>query len=367
MNEYQWYKNALPQAEEYKKTKQKKISYLKTIIISVLSSAIMLTCFSAFVLPHLKPATTIHYAANPEGGQSAANLTQTASAAKQCSDSTVYVSSSGNVGGFFTQRIALGNGSGIIISSDGYIVTGSSVVNSGTDINVTLNNGQKVPAMVVGSDSNMDIAVLKIDADGLIPAVLGNSESLNVGDPVIAVGNPLAPKILNTVTYGIISGINYNVDLQKGVTMNLIQTDAKINSGNAGGGLFNANSEVIGIVISNVQANGDISLSVPINDIKPLLSSFIGVKNEEKNNDTPMIGITATEENYGIVVETVSENYPAAKAGIKVGDVIIKADGMPITTVEKLNQIRITHKRGDAMTVTVFRDGETLDIQIILE
>lgn len=372
MNEYQWYKNSLPAAEDYVplQSKKKNKLWLKTIIISAASSAVLIAAFAAFVMPHMKSPTTIHYSSSSSGAADTSSMSEISVISGKCSDSTVYVSSSGNAGGFFTQQIALGDGSGIIISDDGYIVTSSSVVNSGTEITVTLNDGQKLPAIVVGNDQKTDIAVLKIQADGLVPAILGDSQQLKVGEPVITVGNPLAPKLINTVTYGILSGINDNVTLQKGVSMNLLQTDAYIASGNAGGGLFNSNGEAIGVVISNIQTEGGISLAIPINDIKPLLTSFIGVENSETpdtNADTPMIGITATEEQYGVVVETVSENYPAAKAGIKVGDVIIKVDGTPVKTVAKINEIRITHKRGDTMTATVFRDGETLDIQIVLE
>lgn len=372
MNEYQWYKDSIPSSAEYtcRKKDKKKPSWINTLIISSAASAVLIACFAAFVLPHLKAPTTIHYSSSASSPGSANAPEEGLSAlAKKCSESTVYVSSSGTVGGFFYQQVALGDGSGIIISEDGYIITSSSVVNSGTEISVTLSDGQEIPAMIVGNDQKTDIAILKIDADGLVPAVLGDSQALNIGDSVMAIGNPLAPKMMNTVTYGIISGINDNVALQKGISMNLLQTDAVINSGNAGGALFNANGEVIGVVLTSIQTDSNISLAVPINDVKPLLSSFIGVSGakEQSDSDTPMIGITATEETYGVVVETVSENYPAAKAGIKIGDIIIKIDGIPVTTVAKINEIRITHKRGDTMTATVFREGETLDIPIVLE
>lgn len=372
MNEYQWYKNSLPKESEYtyQPTQKQKKLLPKYILLSVAVSVVLITAFAAIILPHLKTPTTIHYSSNPIAPQTSSELPALSAAARQCSDSTVYISSSGNIGGFFNQHISLGDGSGIIISEDGYIVTSSSVVNSGTDITVTLNDGQKASAVVVGSDTNTDIAVLKIEADKLLPAILGNSDTINVGDPVIAVGNPLAPQVMNTVTYGIVSGINNNVTLQKGFSMNLIQTDAYINSGNAGGGLFTANGEVIGVVISNVRTEGGISLAVPINDIKNLLSSFIGAKNPEEqgtNSDTPMIGITATEEQYGVVIETVSENSPAARAGLRVGDIIIKIDNTPVTTVAKINEVRLSHKKGDTLNATIFRDGEALEVSIVLE
>lgn len=370
MNEYQWYHDSLPAAKpaEYKGAKKKMPSWLITLIVSVIVSSVLLAAFAIFVMPLIKTPTTIHYSNNTAVPSEDFKSESISSLAKHGADCTVYVSSSGMAGGFFNQQVSLGDGSGVIISEDGYIITSSSVVNSGTEIKVTLNDGQEIPAMVVGNDQKTDIAILKIDADGLVPAALGNSQLLKVGDPVMAVGNPLGPKIMNTVTYGIISGINNNVSLQKGITMNFLQTDANIGAGNAGGALFNTNGDVVGIVIANIQTDGGIALSVPINDVKPLLSSFIGAEHESgSGSDTPMLGITASEEKYGVVVETVSENYPAAKAGIKVGDIIMKIDGTPVTTVAKINEIRMTHQRGETLIATIYRDGETTDIQIVLE
>lgn len=373
MNEYQWYKSSLPSVEEYapRQSKAKKNSVLKPVLISAGVSAAFIAVFAAVVLPLLKNPTTIHYSNSPIAPQTSAELPALSAAARQCSDSTVYISSSGNLGGFFNRQIALGDGSGIIISDDGYIVTSSSAVNSGTEITVTLNDGQKVPATVVGNDVKTDIAVLKINADGLVPAILGSSDTINVGDPVIAVGNPLAPQVMNTVTYGIISGVNNNVSIRQGISMNLIQTDAYIDSGNAGGGLFTTDGEVIGIVISNIKTDGGISLAVPINDIKSILTSFIGTEDPGENpsdgGDTPMLGITASEEQYGVVVETVGENCPAERAGLMVGDIIMKIDNTPVATVAQINEIRSRHRLGDVMTATVFRNGETLEITVVLE
>ncbi len=376
MNEYQWYNNsfpALPAASETGTRNSKRLPvWLIALITSFLTSAVLITIFAAFVLPFLRTPTTIHYSGSDE---SPVQLPQAdlagfpiAQVSQKAAPSTVYISSTGIAGGFFNQPISLGSGTGVIVSNDGYIITSSSVVNSGTNIKVTLNDGQDIDAMVVGSDKKTDIAILKINADGLVPAVLGNSSQLNVGDPIVTVGNPLGPDIMNTVTYGIISGINNNVSLQNGSSMNLILTDADVSSGNAGGALFNASGEAVAIVLSNISSSSNIAFSVPINDVKPLLSSFLHTETPESaSDDTPMIGITGSDESYGVVVESVSENYPGAKAGLKIGDVIIKADGTPVSAVTKLNEIRINHKRGETMVLTVYRDGETLDINVVLE
>lgn len=378
MNEYQWYHDPLPISSPRSYSEKKKKAFpvwAAALITSVITSAAFITVFAVFILPNLRTPTTIHYSGSadsqPLPGTSNSAVTgniQIAQIAQKCSPSTVYISSTGVIGGFFNQQVSLGNGSGVIVSDDGYIITSSSVVNSGTEIKVTLNDGQEVPAMLVGSDQKTDIAVLKVDVNGLTPAVLGNSSTLNIGDPIIAIGNPLGPKITNTVSYGIISGINNNVSLQKGSNMNLLQTDANISSGNAGGALFNAQGEVIGIVIANISSESGISFSVPVNDVKPLLSSFLNTGSAESSGgDTPMIGITGSEESYGVVVETISENYPAAKAGMKIGDVIIKVDGTPVTTVAKINEIRMSHQRGDTINFTIYRDGETLELPVTLE
>ena len=383
MNEYQWYHDPLPVTantnySQYSEEKRKKHFpvWAVSLTTSIITSAALIAVFSLFVLPHMRTPTTIHYSGTPDT-QAPSDIpstpgfsnSQISSLAEKCSPSTVFVSSAGIIGGFFNQQISLGDGSGIIISDDGYILTSTSVVNSGTDISVTLNNGQEFPAVVIGSDPNSDIAILKIEATGLVPAVLGNSQNVSVGDPILAIGSPLGPKITNTVTYGIISGINNNVSLQNGTTINLLLTDANISAGNAGGPLFNANGEVIGIVIANVSSDTNMTFSIPINDVKPILNSYLNTPEGENpsGSDTPMLGITATEESYGVVVETISEDSPAAKAGVKIGDIIIQADGTPVTTVAKINELRASHSRGDTMTLTVFREGETMELSVVLE
>lgn len=359
-------------SEEEKQKKQMPV-WAVSLITALITSVLLFTAFSVFIFPNLKAPTTIHYT-NPQGSAEGNSLNMTtgdisiSDIASNCSPSTVYISSTGIIGGFFNQQLSLGDGSGVIVSSDGYIITSASVVNSGTEIKVTLNDGQVVSALVVGSDKKTDIAILKIEADSLVPAVLGDSSLLAIGEPIVAIGNPLAPQITNTVAYGIISGIGNNVSLRKGSNMNLLLTDANINPGNAGGPIFNAKGEVVGIIVSNVSSDTDISFSVPINDVKPLLSSYLNISSHgAQNGDTPMIGITGSEQPYGVIVESVSENYPAAKADMRVGDLIIKADQSPITTVAQINEIRLSKKRGDTIDFTIYRDGETIELTVTLE
>lgn len=371
MNEYQWYNEYFLSQENitHKKYKKKFPHWTVSVIISLLTSSILITVFAVFILPSLRTPTTIHYSSDNSPNYTSPGTAQeipVAQVVRKCSPSTVYVSSSGIAGGFFNQPISLGSGTGVIVSNDGYIITSSSVVNSGTDIKVTLNDGQEINALPVGNDKKTDLAILKINAEGLVPAVLGDSSGLNVGDTIITIGNPLAPDIMNTVSCGIISGIHNNISLQNGSNLNLLISDTNVSSGNAGGALFNAYGEVVGIILANSGSN--ITFSIPINDIKPLLSSFFHTDNPDSTSgNTPMLGITGSDESYGIVVETISENYPAAKAGLKTGDIIIKADGTPVSSVVTLNELRLKHKYGESMVLTIYRDGETIDITVILE
>ncbi len=356
-----------------KKKARKTPSWVITVILSLATTILFLSLFSIFILPRLKFQTAIYYSDN-DGTSFSATIPDTPDSLnskgvfEKCSPSVVYISSKGVIGGFLSQEITFGSGSGVIISEDGYIITNSSLINSGTNLKVSLSNGNEYDASLVKNDRRSDAAILKIDANGLTPVVLGNSNNLNVGDIIHIISNPLAPEIRNTLNLGFISGINNNVTLQKGTTLNLLQVDVSGVSGCFGSPLLNSKGEIMGLITGSVSSSSGMVFATPINDIKPLIDSVLNTNLSETYDDSlPMLGITATEEAYGIVVETVSENYPAAKAGVKVGDVIIKADGKTIKTVNEINQIRLSHKSGDAMTLTILRDGEIVELLPVLE
>lgn len=283
------------------------------------------------------------------------------------------------------QGTASAEGSGIIISEDGYILTNNHVINStssssyyeiGSANKVTVylyNDTTEYSATVVGTDAETDLAVIKIDKTGLPAAELGDSDTIQVGEFSMAIGNPLGMQ--SSVTGGLISALNREVTDSDGKTYKLIQTDAAINSGNSGGALVNSQGQVIGINTLKVSATGveGMGFAIPINSAKPIFEQLIQYNKVKR----PYIGIsgrdldkiTASRNNLveGIYVVSVEEYSAAEKAGIKAGDVIIKADGKEIKTMNELNEIKNTHNIGDSMTVTIKRNGHEKDITITLQ
>lgn len=283
------------------------------------------------------------------------------------------------------QGTASAEGSGIIISEDGYILTNNHVINStssssyyeiGSANKVTVylyNDTTEYSATVVGTDAETDLAVIKIDKTGLPAAELGDSDTIQVGEFSMAIGNPLGMQ--SSVTGGLISALNREVTDSDGKTYKLIQTDAAINSGNSGGALVNSQGQVIGINTLKVSATGveGMGFAIPINSAKPIFEQLIQYNKVKR----PYIGIsgrdldkiTASRNNLveGIYVVSVEEYSAAEKAGIIAGDVIIKADGKEIKTMNELNEIKNTHNIGDSMTVTINRNGHEKDITITLQ
>ncbi len=263
-----------------------------------------------------------------------------------------------------SELVEQGSGSGIIISEDGYIVTNQHVIDGATELSVILNTGDEFVATLVGSDSKSDLAVLKIDKTGLPAATLGDSEQVKVGELAVAIGNPLGQELAGTVTSGVISAVNrtMTVDNKK---YNLIQTDAAINPGNSGGALVNQYGEVIGIntiKLSSESVEG-IGFAIAISEAKPIVDDLI---NNGYVSGRPLVGITAKATRNGLSVESVSEGSGAANAGIQAGDLIVKADGKVVNQVDTLNDIRDTKKPGDTLILTVIRNGELIEVPVVL-
>lgn len=263
-----------------------------------------------------------------------------------------------------TELIEQGSGSGIIISSDGYIVTNQHVIDGATEISVILNTGDEYTATLIGADEKSDLAVLKIDKTGLPAATLGNSETVRVGELAVAIGNPLGQELAGSVTAGVVSAVNRTMTVDNKV-YNLIQTDAAINPGNSGGALVNQYGEVIGIntiKLSSEDVEG-IGFAIAISEAKPIIDDLI---NNGYVSGRPLVGIQVENTRSGLSVYSVTPGSGAANAGLQAGDLIVKADDTVIKTSDALNEIRDTKKPGDTLKLTIIRNGEMKEINVVL-
>lgn len=275
-------------------------------------------------------------------------------------------------------------GSGIIISEDGYILTNNHIVNSSSSssfyevgkankVTITLYNDEtEYEGTIVGTDEQTDLAVIKIDKTGLSAASLGDSDSVQVGEFAMAIGNPLGMQ--SSVSSGMISAVNRKVT-SDGITFNLIQTDTAINSGNSGGALVNSKGEVIGINTLKMSGSGieGMGFAIPINSAKPIYEQLIQYNKVKR----PYIGIsgrdldeqTAKANNLvvGVYVISIDEFSAAEKAGLKIGDVITAIDGKNITTMDELNEVKNTHNIGDEITLNIYRNGSEKQIKVTLQ
>ena len=276
-------------------------------------------------------------------------------------------------GGFMSQYITEGAGSGVIISQDGYIVTNNHVIEDAEKITVILNNGDSYKAKLVGTDALTDIAVIKIEVTGLTPAVYGSSSALKVGDFALAVGNPLG-ELGGTVTNGIISALEREVVIDR-VTMTLLQTNAAINPGNSGGGLFNASGELVGVV--NAKAAGSdiegLGFAIPIDIAKPVIEDILkyGYVTGRVQAGIQILDVLdySTAFQYrvsklGPYVYSVSENSDAEKAGIKPGDLITSVNGTLVYESAEIVSIFADCEIGDTVTMKVERNGKELEIKM---
>ena len=267
-------------------------------------------------------------------------------------------------------------GSGFILTPDGYIVTNYHVVEDASTIKITLYNGDTYDAVYIGGDEDYDIAVIKIEATGLQAVTLGNSEGLNVGDRVLAIGNPLG-ELTFSMSGGMVSSVNRTINVS-GTPFNMIQTDTSINPGNSGGPLFNQYGEVVGIVsakyssYANAAVEG-LGFAIPINDVQAMIEDIM--TNGFVTNK-PYLGITggtmteqmAAQYRYnitqGVFVYSVEEGFAAANAGLKLGDVITKIDDHDIASMEDLTSVKKYYSAGDTCTFTIYREGASTTVEL---
>lgn len=270
-----------------------------------------------------------------------------------------------------TREIVIGSGSGFIIKSDGYIATNHHVISEGDYINVTLHDGTEYRAELIGSDEISDIAVIKIDAQGLTAVALGDSDALEVGEKVIAIGNPLGENA-GSVTSGIVSGLNREIE---GFSLKYIQTDAAINPGNSGGPLVDMDGRVVGINTLKYFLIGTEGLgyAIPISTAKPIIQQLIATGRIPR----PFIGIECVvdtlgeynpvdEAPLGVTVVTVIKGGPADKARIAPRDIILSVDGVKTETIQELLDIINSKQVGDKLNMTVWRSGQEYITTVII-
>ena len=276
----------------------------------------------------------------------------------------VSIKSQSNPNMFGVSKDEEGMGSGIIINEEGYILTNYHVINGANQVSVIFNNKKEVSAKIINYDADLDLAIIKVTENVKMPAVaeLGNSKDAQVGDSVVAIGNPLGKELLGSVTSGIISATNREIAVGN-TKQTLIQTDAAINPGNSGGALVNSAGQVIGINSAKMGGDGveGLGFSIPIDIVKPKITSLlkpilkIGISGRDITSDI------AKSNNIpeGVYVVQVQEFSASEKGGIQAGDIIQQFDEKSVKSVSDLNKIKAEHKSGDVVKVQVYRDGAT--------
>ena len=372
--------------ETIQKPKKKKDRVWLVALVSAIIGGLLFSSVFVFFAPNIFKST---YAIYTETNQETINARKIASVegsseplsiveiAERVAPAVVGIQNKVVYNGFVTRTVNQGSGSGIIISEDGYIVTNYHVIEGASDVTVILNTGEEYKAKLVGKDSKTDIAVIKIEPDQkLTKAILGDSNSLRVGELAVAIGNPLGQQLSGTVTAGIISALDRNIKIDN-KTMNLLQTDAAISPGNSGGALVNQYGEVIGINTAKIEASGaeGLGFAIPISNAKPVIEDLI---NYGYVKGRPLIGVTLRELNKqlayyndlpvseGLYVVDVAPYSGAELAGIQRGDIIVKCNGEKVKTVNQLNAIRDKHKAGDTLELEIIRDNQTLKVMVKL-
>lgn len=312
-----------------------------------------------------------------KSSQGSVKVSDVSDIVEKCKDSVVEITTESVTSGnsIFGQYVSQGAGSGVIISEDGYIVTNNHVVSDATSLKVTTTDGKEYDADIVGKDSQTDLAVIKIDATNLLPATLGDSDSLQVGDPAIAIGNPLG-ELGGTVTTGIISATDRQITIDD-ETMTLLQTDAAINPGNSGGGLFNADGNLIGIVNAKESSSGieGLGFAIPINGAKDIITELMqnGSVTSRPALNVSLYDYTADNQsshsNYkdGCYIVQIVKNGAADKAGLKQNDRIITFDGESISNTNDVKNVLKKHKIGDTVSMTVERNSKKVKVDITLQ
>ncbi len=299
------------------------------------------------------------------------------------SSSTVFISITVPTNTYFGQSYGTVSGSGFIITSDGYIITNYHVVeeavSNSLEINVLTYSGDEYVAKYIGGDEDNDVALIKIDGSDLVPVVLGNSDDLVIGNSVYAIGNPLG-QLTFTMTSGIVSALerDLQIELESGgyTTISMFQMDAAVNSGNSGGPVFNSRGEVVGIVSAKYSSLGveGLGFAIPINNVMPLIEDIMeyGYIKDRPYFGITVISVTENIANYygmviGAYINDIEEDSCCYEAGIRKGDIITKLGDTEITSSDDLINAKKDYKAGDTATLTVYRSGEYLNFDVVLD
>ena len=384
-NEYQFTFDDLDPFYEEALKKQRKNStgkFLKSLAVFALFVAFTVTVSFGSVYiytEHFAPASQSNNSTTQNTSQNTVTYLPTSTSDslttpqiyEKTINSVVAISTYLNQGGY---QQAIGTGTGIIMSEDGYIITNAHVIEDGNQITVTLNDGTEYQAQVVGSDSKVDIAVIKVEATCLTAGNFGDSDSLVHGEPAIVIGNPLGMDFAGTITDGIISSTSREVKIDNYI-MNLLQTNAAVNRGNSGGPLINCRGEIVGVVSAKISVDDveGIGFAIPINTALNVANDFIEygyVKNR------PMLGISVevVPELYaqfygsqpGLKVVSVQDGSAADLAGIMPGDRIIFFNGTEISTSAELDYEKDKYNIGDTVKITVLRENQEITLDLTL-
>ncbi|GBG55431.1 protease [Sporomusaceae bacterium FL31] len=312
------------------------------------------------------------------GTVSEARNTPVARAAQAVGPAVVGITNKAYARDYFNRKVLIeqGTGSGVIIDANGYIATNYHVVENAQEIVVSLSDGRTIPGQVLGSDPATDLAVVKVEATGLPAATLGDSDGLIVGEPAIAIGNPLGLEFKGSVTAGVISALNRSIEIGER-KFKLIQTDAAINPGNSGGALVNADGVVIGINSAKISVAGveGIGFSIPINTARPIIQSIV----EKGRVVRAYLGVGILDKasaakygydlniDHGVYVAQSSQDGPAYKAGIREGDIIFKIAGIETNSVADLRSAVDSQPIGSKAEVVIGRNGKNQTVTVLLE
>ncbi|MBQ3114599.1 MAG: trypsin-like peptidase domain-containing protein [Clostridia bacterium] len=364
---------------ETKKVRKKHpfVKYVATLVAGMLVGAVIFGGGLKFAGYFERPLEIVQQS----GGTTVNNATYGGSVnsvvdvVKKAGPSVVGISSIKTVMSFFGQSESSSSGSGFIVKENGYIVTNQHVIDGAKKIRVLLSNGDEYDADVIGQDAKTDLAVIKITANNLPVMEIGKSSELEVGELAVAIGNPLGLEFSGSVTTGCISALNRTMTVE-GRQYNLIQTDAAINPGNSGGPLVNRSGQVVGINSVKISLDGyeGMGFAIPIDEAMPIINELLTGQGYIKGR--PQIGISTrdiTEKMsayydlpVGVYVIEVMPFSGAEKAGLKSGDIIVKADGVEVVDKTGLDKAKNKHKAGEKMSLEIVRDGDTREISVVL-